>query len=252
METSYRKGFAVLPIILVIALLAIGGGVYYFVQKTKISQPTIVSQVVTTTPTPTSTVAVPQSNAGQILLGESAHYENLSPEEKLILQAYVKSWWAPDFLYPTMQDAINGTTLKYYDTKKIVAGVNNGKFYVAVLISRDGWKQIGVSDGLKQDVNFFPQLYIDSGYFESEDYVISVNGFRIYYYKAGDSDINLVPGSALSYPNPNEVYVSSSGGGLDDYDASFDKITKTLTVSVYKTGPGYVHQKVRTAKFVLP
>lgn len=227
MKTSH-KGFISPLLLALIALFLIGGGAYTYMQKKQVNQ----SAVVTTTTQATSTIQS-QDNSGKILLGDRSSYENLSLEEKAIVDAYNNAHKVDPSLY----------ILKHYDSTKILIGTLSVKGASSLsLVGRKDWKNIGENTD---------SLWTGGGYVESNEYAISVGNNDIFFYKVGDSTISSVSNSKLA---SGETYEESPGMGGGNYTIAFDEQTKTLTVTVYRgdlygNGNG---QKIRTVKFVLP
>jgi len=237
-----QKGFIAPLLLALIALLLIGGGAYVYVQNKQGNQ----SVVVDSTTQATSTTQL-QDDSGKILLGDRALYENLSPEEKAIVDeynTYIVRRNNPALenvdpsQFPYEERPLYYLSLKYYDPTKILITRANVKGTGSLdLVDRKDWKDIGYLMG-------------GVGYIESNGYAISVGNDGIFYYKAGDSTIRNVPNSKLT---SGETYQESPGMGGGSYTIAFDEPTKTLTVTVYRgdlygNGNG---QKIRTVKFVL-
>lgn len=246
-----QKGFIMPLLLAIIAILLVGGGAYVYTQKKQIKQSGVASSTSQVTST-AQTTPVPQDNSGKILLGYSSSYENLSPEEKAIVDeynTYVVRRNNPALenvdpsQFPYDERSLSYLSLKYYDPTKILITRANVKGVATLnLIGRKDWKEIGENIG---------SLWMGGGYVESNGYAISVGNDGIFYYKAGDSTISSVPNSKLG---SGETYEESSGMGGGNYTIAFDEPKKTLTVTVYHgdlygNGNG---QKIRTVKFVLP
>ncbi|MBP6949000.1 MAG: hypothetical protein KBB50_02930 [Candidatus Pacebacteria bacterium] len=216
--------------------------------------------------TPVATTTAPQVNDGVVLLGDNSKYEKLSKEQKVILEEYYAT------LSKDVRDelSINSCVLKYYDEKKVIVGCVSKMGYPLVLLERTTWKNISTDSVINTAM----------GYLEAENYLIGVTDNGIYYYKSGDDSVTSIKDTQLPlfdrvYPeyaktetrerteyreknnkeftrlnSKNETYIRV-GGMVDEYDISFDKQTKTLTVGVFKRTSSETHPKTRTVKFVL-
>lgn len=250
-----QKGFitALLLTVIVVLFLVVGGEAYVYVKMKSDRPPAVDSSapaVVRTAPaveavpvqaTPVQTVSASQDSSGRILLGDKAKYANLSSDEKAVVVNYLNNFLKniPQMYWSDF--SVSGCILKYYDSDKILVGCAQPKpSFPLYLVNRNDWKDIGQYSG---------QLNLFDGYVESKEYAIAVNDAGIFYYKTGDPDISLVPGSKLT--DAGETYVESIGMAYS-YGVTFDEPTKTLTVSVYKALNKLPNPRIRTVKFVLP
>jgi len=248
---NYQKGFIAPLLLALIALLLIGGGAYVYVQNKPANQPVTASST-----TQTTSAAQSQDDSDKILLGDRALYKNLTPDEKAIVEDFYNNGYKDVPARYAAGAEATSCRLKYYDPAKALIGCVSVKpslpFY---LVDRKDWKDVGENSG---------QLNSLHGYVESVGYAITVDGTAgIYYYKAGNSGINIVSNSRLAKckntngadtecPN-GETYVRQSGMS-NDYEASFDESTKTLTVSIFKNigNEESENPEIRTATFILP
>jgi hypothetical protein len=238
------KKYLIITLFLILAIF----GAVFFVEKNK-------KEVAVNIPTPntqTSTTTAPKkevvSTPGVILAGDRAKYENLSEEEKKIIDRYTEKYPA---IYKEMLAgsgnevaAKNYFPLKYYDDETVVIAVTNEKGAYNVLVY-DTKTLEQLNDNLKAP------LYIVGTIFENTDYIISSNGVQYSYYKKGERETKVVIGSLLT--SKNETYVKIGGFG-DQYDFTFDGLTRTLSASVFKRvyATEKENPKLRTATFILP
>jgi hypothetical protein len=241
------KKYHIIILLFALVLLAIFGAVF-FVGKNK-------EEIAINVPAPdpqTSTTTTPKkeivSTPGVILTGDRAKYENLSEEEKKIIDRYTEKYPAvyKEILAGTGNEiaAKNYFPLKYYDDKTVVIAVTNEKGAFNVLVY-DAQTLEQINDYLKVPLAIFGTI------FENADYIISSNGAQYFYYKKGERETKTVAGSLLT--SKNETYVKIGGFG-DQYDFTFDAESKLLSVSVFKpiNSSSLPNPKIRTATFVLP
>lgn len=157
-----------------------------------------------------------------ILLGENSKYNTLNATEKTIVDSYLKK-------YPlnesegSKEDAV---TLRYYNDK------------IAVISRMDvkGGNYVRVYDlQIFSTTDNAVSLETFEGGYESAYYMIEVTDYGIKYYKAGDTEIKIIPNSANivdSKNTPNLTYVKK-GGYIKYYDFSFDESTKRLQVTTF-------------------
>ena len=226
-----------MPLLLIlVAIFFIGGGSYAYLQTKPDIQPAVVDSNVQVA-SMTRVVPEPIASEGKMLLGNSAFYENLSPEEKDMVESYYSSLGITTGSKDvSLKDS--RCLLKYYDSMRML---------VACPVSQN--MTLVNRNNMTVALGSFSSFY--AGYAESMGYVISVNDGGISYYKAGNSAIQNIPNSK---PINGESYVDNEIGMPDSssYHISFNESTKTLSVSVYKSADGPSSPKIRTAKFVLP
>lgn len=243
MKTS-QQGFIVPLVLILVALFFIGGGSYAYLQTKQNNQVVNAGSDVQ---------AIPESQAGegQILLGDRAMYENLSAEEKRMVDKYYEttSKWHDEEsrkMFPP-----STCVLKYYDPEQILIACDKGKDALQFFLVDKNTSE------LKKDSGF---LFFYGEYLESKNYLISVGESIIYYYRVGDTNIKLVPGSKLIDADAGETYNKGSVARYPlGFTAAFVEPTKMLTVSVYKADRGVdnppdgkFYQKIRTMQFALP
>lgn len=235
---NYQKGFVVPLLLLTIAVLVIGGGVYVYQDNKQSDSSSIAAS--TTTPTvkapttQTQPLKSPAVTTGTILLGDKAFYKNLTSEQKAIIIALNASFDVP-------AETLESYVLKYYDSRKIIFGNTSTKTILPlVLLERNSWKYIG-------DINC--KINVNGGYFESQSYLIGVSDSGVCYYKLGDATLTLIPDSL---PGKGETYVKNAGA-LDYYDVSFNEATKVLSAGVFRAinDDGPDNPKLRTVQFTL-
>ncbi|MCR4333813.1 MAG: hypothetical protein NUV60_02260 [Patescibacteria group bacterium] len=208
----------------------------------------------TQTTTTAQTSVTPQDKiAGNILLGSAAQYENLSTEQKKLVDEY-NTYLAKKYDTQLQSDRCK---LKYYDAENILVGCAGEKPGLAFqLIERGTWKSV--------ENNNYCNLDMWAGYLETKNYIISVSDGGVCYYKAGDSTITLIPNSEFTHSftdvngvrsrdESEESYVKRIGLA-DDYEVSFNEQTRTLTASVYRNNNNGVSDSpmIREVTFVLP
>lgn len=237
-------------IIIFLLILAIFGAVV-FVNKNK-KEVAISVPVPITTDTQKSTTTAPKkevvSTPGVILTGNRAKYENLSEEERKIIDRYTEKYPAiyKEILAGSGNEiaAKNTFPLKYHDDKTAVIADFNDKVGQNLIIYN-----IATFEKLNKD-----EMFLFGNYVESRNYIVAtINAIdgEFIFYKNGATDFQKIPSSLLK--SKNETYMKQGGfGGV--YDFSLDDTTKTLTASVFKPvfREGQNNPKIRTATFILP
>jgi hypothetical protein len=231
--------------IVIILLTLVIFGTVFFVGKNK-------KEIVINVPAPdnqTSTATAPKkevvSTPGVILAGDRAKYENLSEEEKQLLEQYYSA--STKDLKQTYKDdmPISGCYLKYYNANVILVGCAVPKPGISLsLVERGSWGTLPSGSNCGID--------LWGGIAETSKYIIAIADKNICYFKAGDESIINLPGAHLT--SKDEWYVKI-GGMANEYDFTFDESSKTLTASVFKvvySSSGKPNPKIRTATFTLP
>jgi hypothetical protein len=228
-QAQYKKGFIAPLILIIVAVLVLGGGAYVYTQQKPINPPV------------TENVALPQATS---TAQTSEPPSQPTPQDAMTgLIDRISSVYSRD----------NSYTVVYHDNKTIafVVAVPAGKSPILTIVDAHTLKQINTRFVYMWDAIQSTNYIIGVG----ADYVMGIGvtgdgGIGLKYYKKGAFDVEMIPDSVLP---ASETYVKEDGGmGSSNYDLIFDEATKILTASVFKPNSGNPNKKIRTVKFVLP
>jgi hypothetical protein len=238
---TLQKGFIAPLLLILIAVLLVGGGTYAYVHTKQENRPAVVSQA-------NQAMSIkPRPVAASILL-DNTYNRNLTDYERALTDRM-----------SSMVGSDAQTTLKFYDNKTVLFSFSAAEDRYLDIYNIDTLEKID-----KGDLVLFGNNYI-----ESSSYIIvasigpltpNATSWDEYFafYKKGATDFQIIPNSILPYststPPGSETYEKAPGGmGTSIYDFTFDELTKTFTASVFKrTNVNASNIKIRTVKFVLP
>lgn len=182
---------------------------------------------------------------GEILPMDNTYTDLMSYEKQMIDTFFEKN---PDYVqnYKTYGDEYESVLkdsikLRYYDKENVIFYTSNQKGgYVIDIYDRKSWSRRVIKDFTvyNQDI-------------KSKKYLIVVYENKIFYFKVGMNDFDLLKDSELL--SKNESYIGSVGPGGPAYELSFDESTQTLKLSVFKTTnpDNGLYPKLREVQFVL-
>ncbi len=242
--TSDMKKYSISALIVIVAIVS------FIILSNKKPSPVDHTTVATSTATTSSSTPplVIESLPGRILLGDRSKYENLSVDEKKLVDSVIAKH--PE-IYTSLLDMYGGEILaknyfelKYHDSETFALAVPTGKVGLVLNIYSVDSFEILESDA-SANVYFFGNSQ------ETENYIIAAGDSQFTYYKKGEKHASLVKGSFLDMKK--ETYAKLGGFG-STHDFTFDDVSKTITASVFAPvfKEGKENPKIRTVKFVLP